>query len=88
MAMPRLPGCSGSSASILRPVSVSSDGLRTTLAPNVSITERRYGLPSYEAPTCQTLHSSPYCAQANASAVPHCPAPVSVVSVRTPLRAL
>ena len=34
--------------------------------------------------TCQTSHSRPNCAQANASAVPHWPAPVSVVSRRTP----
>ena len=33
----------------------------------------------YDAATCHTSHSMPYCAVANASALPHWPAPVSVV---------
>ena len=49
---------------------------------------RRYGFWSYDARTCQTSHSRSYCAQANASAVPHWPAPVSVVSFLMPAFAL
>ena len=75
---------SGSPARIFRPAAVRSDGLGCTVAPNTCIIIRRYGFWSYDARTCQTSHSSPYCAQANASAVPHWPAPVSVVSFRTP----
>jgi hypothetical protein len=56
--------------------------------PNVSIIILRYGFWSYEARTCQTSHSSPYWAHANASAVPHGPAPVSVLSRRMPASAL
>ncbi len=41
---------------------------------------RRYGLDSYEVRTMYTLQSSPNWAVANDRAVPHCPAPVSVVS--------
>ena len=44
----------------------------------------RYGFWSYEARTCHTSQSRPNWEQANASAVPHCPAPVSVVSRVTP----
>jgi len=59
---------------------VSSDGLATTEAPNVSISTWRYGLPSYELRTCQMSQVRPNTWQANASADPHWPAPVSVVS--------
>ena len=51
MAMPRLPGDAGSAARIARPELVSSDGLATTLAPQASIIERRYGFCSYETLT-------------------------------------
>ena len=51
MAMPRLPGESGSPSRIARPDFVSSEGLATTLAPQVSIIERRYGFCSYETLT-------------------------------------
>jgi|Tabmets5t2r1_1033131.scaffolds.fasta_scaffold03431_6 hypothetical protein len=44
--MPRLPGESGSDSRIARTEFVSSDGLGTTLAPQVSIIERRYGFCS------------------------------------------
>lgn len=89
IAMPSEPGWSGPDAArMLRPAWVSPDGDRCTLPPNVSIMIRRYGFASYEAPTCQTSHSSPNWAQANASAVPHWPAPVSVVSFFTPALAL
>ena len=49
---------------------------------------RRYGFWSYEARTMYTCRSRSNCAQANASAVPHCPAPVSVASRVMPSRAL
>ena len=49
--MPRLPGESGSASRIVRPAWVSSDGLATTLAPQVSIIERRYGFWWYETLT-------------------------------------
>jgi hypothetical protein len=70
------------------PDCVSRVGERKTVAPKVSISVRRAGLVSKEAPTCHTWHSSPKSEHANASAVPHCPAPVSVVSRVTPLIAL
>ena len=79
---------SGSSASTARPDWVNDDGLEWTVAPQVSIIDRRYGFCRYEAATIQTSHSSPNWLQANASALPHCPAPVSVVSRRTPSMAL
>ena len=88
IAMPSEPGWSGSSSSWARPAAVSGDGERCTVPPNVSIIRRRYGFWSYDAPTCHTSHSSPNSAHAYASAVPHCPAPVSVVSFRTPALAL
>jgi hypothetical protein len=46
--MPRLPGESGSLARIARPLSVSSDGLATIVAPQAWISERRNGFCSYE----------------------------------------
>jgi uncharacterized membrane protein len=49
--MPRLPGEPGSASRIVRPAWVSSDGLATTLAPQVSIIERRYGFWWYETLT-------------------------------------
>ena len=55
---------------------------------NVSIMSRRYGLESKLARTCQISHSSPNCAHAKASDVPHWPAPVSVVSFLMPALAL
>ena len=82
--MPRLPGWSGSSASSWRPYSVIGDGLECRVAPQISIIVLRYGLDRYDAATCQISHSMPYWAVANASALPHCPAPVSVVSFRMP----
>jgi hypothetical protein len=88
IAMPRLPGESGWSASTARPDAVRSDGLGCTLAPYVSIIRRRYGFWSYDALTCHTSHSRPNTALANANALPHWPAPVSVVSFVTPSAAL
>ena len=82
--MPSEPGWSASSASRLRPYSVTVDGLGCTVAPHTSIIVLRYGFWRYEAATCHTSHSMPYWAQANARALPHCPAPVSVVSLVTP----
>ena len=72
----------------MRPAEVSRDGERCTVPPNVSISVRRYGFASYDAPTCHTSHSTPNSEQAKASAVPHWPAPVSVVSFLTPALAL
>jgi hypothetical protein len=51
MAMPRLPGEAGSASRNARPEFVSSDGLATIVAPQVSIIERRYGFCSYETLT-------------------------------------
>ena len=87
--MPSEPGESGSAARTrpARPRSA-SDGDGWITPPNVSIMILRYGFWSYDARTCQTSQSRPNCAQANASAVPHWPAPVSVVSRRIPAAAL
>ena len=52
------------------------------------MSSRRYGFWSYDARTCHTSQSMPYRAEANASALPHWPAPVSVVSLVTPSAAL
>ncbi|OAP25128.1 hypothetical protein A4R44_04199 [Amycolatopsis sp. M39] len=65
-----------------------SDGLGYTCAPKVSIISLRYGFWSYDARTCQTSQDNPNVARANAGALPHCPAPVSVVSRVTPSAAL
>jgi hypothetical protein len=46
IAMPRLPGESARSASRARPLSVSSDGLGTIVAPHAWISERRNGFCS------------------------------------------
>jgi hypothetical protein len=73
-----LPGDDGSSARIRRSASVSSEGLRCTVAPYVSIITLRYGFWSNEASAHQTSQSRPNWAQAKASAAPHWPAPVSV----------
>ena len=43
MAIPRLPGDSGSCARMSRPAFVSDEGLDTTSAPHVSIIDFRYG---------------------------------------------
>src|SRR5438132_11651010 len=80
MAMPRLPGESGSCAKMPRPALVRFVGDACTVAPQVSIIARRYGFCSYETLTMYTVTSTPNSAPANASAEPHCPAPVSVVS--------
>ena len=44
--MPSDPGESGSWSSTVRPALVSGDGEGITLAPQVSMIERWYGLPS------------------------------------------
>ena len=80
IAIPRLPGVSGNSSRIARPHCVSSDGLATISAPQVWIIDRRNGFWSYEIRTMYTLHSRPISLHANASALPHWPAPVSVES--------
>ena len=71
---------SGNSSRIARPLWVSLDGLATISAPQSSIIERRNGFCSYEMRTMYTLHSRPISLHANASALPHWPAPVSVES--------
>ncbi|OPZ47551.1 MAG: hypothetical protein BWY91_03325 [bacterium ADurb.BinA028] len=88
IAMPSDPGESGCAARMARPAAVNSDGDGWTVPPNVSIMSRRYGLESKLARTCQISHSSPNCAHAKASDVPHWPAPVSVVSFLMPALAL
>src|SRR6185436_4143304 len=67
-----------------RPACVRSDGERCTLAPHVSIIDRRYGFWSYEEPTIHTSHSRPNSEHANAIEEPHWPAPVSVAIFFTP----
>src|ERR1700730_10620836 len=84
IAMPRLPGESGSAARIPRPALVRLVGEAWTVAPQVSIIALRYGFCSYDTLTMYTVTSRPKRAPANASAEPHCPAPVSVVSRLTP----
>ena len=51
IAMPRLPGESGSCSSTFLPAWVSGLGLATTCAPHVSIMIRRYGFCWYETLT-------------------------------------
>jgi hypothetical protein len=51
IAIPRLPGESGFSASTARPDAVSVDGLGTISAPHAWIIERRLGFCSYEIRT-------------------------------------
>src|SRR5258706_12772202 len=80
MAIPRLPGESGSLARIPRPALVSFVGDACTVAPQVSIIALRYGFCSYEILTMYTVTSRPNRAPANARAEPHWPAPVSVVA--------
>ena len=77
---PVVPGCA---ALIARPTFVFIEGDGVTSAPYVRITSRRNGFCSYEHFTMYTWQSSPKNAHAIESAVPHWPAPVSVV---TPLR--
>ena len=77
--MPSEPGWSSAYA---LPDSVSRLGDRCTVPPKTSMRVRRCGFVSYDAPTCHTSHSTPKSAQAYDSAVPHWPAPVSVVSRR------
>ena len=48
IAIPRLPGVSGNSSRIARPLCVSLDGLATISAPQSWIIERRNGFCSYE----------------------------------------
>ena len=50
------------------------------MPPQVSIITRRYGFCSYDARTMYTMHSRSKRAEAKLRALPHCPAPVSVVS--------
>src|SRR2546421_11085638 len=80
IAMPRLPGESGSRARMERPELVRSVGDGGTVAPHVSIRARRYGFCWYETLTMYTVHCRPNIWLASASAEPHCPAPVSVLS--------
>ena len=86
--MPRLPGDSRSVASTCRPNSVRSDGEGTTEAPQVSMSARRYGFCWYDTLTMYTITSMSKKVPAKASADPHCPAPVSVVSRLIPSSAL
>ncbi len=79
MAMPRLPGVSGIWARMFRPAFVSVLGLATQLAPQTCIMILRKGFWSKLMRTMKTLHSRPMSRQAKARALPHWPAPVSVV---------
>ena len=69
IAVPRDPGCVGSST---------REG--ATRAPHVSISTLRWGFCWNDARTMNTMHSRPYREEANANALPHWPAPVSVGS--------
>ena len=75
---------SGIRARMSRPAWVSVDGLAMQSAPQAAIISFRNGFWSKLIRTMKTLHSSPSSEQANASALPHCPAPVSVVSRSMP----
>ena len=59
-------------------------GLAMTFPSKVWITALRKGFCSKETFTINTVRGSPKKAQASARAVPHCPAPVSVVSPVSP----
>ena len=80
MAMPRLPGVSGMLARMVRPALVRLLGLAMQFAPHTCIISLRKGFCSKLMRTMKTLHSRPIRLHAKASALPHCPAPVSVVS--------
>lgn len=84
IAIPSEPDVSGKRSWNERPAWVRSDGDEWTVAPKVSISTCRYGLPSYDDRTCQISHSRSNTSQANARAEPHWPAPVSVVSLVRP----
>ena len=81
--MPSEPGWSGSAASTARPaLGELPTGTRCTVAAERLDHHAAVRLLVVaDAPTCQTSHSRPNSAQAKASAVPHWPAPVSVVSL-------
>ena len=64
------------------------DGLGDDLAPQVCIIERRYGFWSYETRPCRPCTRARSSLQANASALPHWPAPVSVERRVRPSRLL
>ena len=66
------------------PAAVVLLGLAITLAPKFSIMAFLYGFCCEELFTMNTLSGSLKYAQASLSAVPHWPAPVSVVSEATP----
>jgi len=59
MAMPRLPGESGSAARMPRPALVRLVGEACTVAPQVSIIARRYGFWLYDTLTMKTWTSRP-----------------------------
>src|SRR5205807_3235864 len=71
IAIPRLPGESGSSFNMPRPALVRLVGDGYTVAPHVSIIARRYGFCSYDTLTMYTVTSRLNSAPANASAEPH-----------------
>ena len=60
------------------------DGDGVTEAPYVRITSRLKGFCSYDTLTMYTLQSSSKYEHAIDNAVPHCPAPVSVVTPFNP----
>jgi hypothetical protein len=84
MAMPSEPVLFGSFSRTWRPALVRSLGLAATRAPKLWIIERRCGFWSKLTRTIHTRHSRSKKLQACEMAVPHWPAPVSVVTPRTP----
>ena len=81
---PKLPGVSGSRSSTSRPALVSVLGLATHFPPQASIMALRYGFWSKLTLTIYTLQFRPNCAHAKDRALPHWPAPVSVVIFSMP----
>ena len=72
IAIPRLPGVSGSAASTARPAAVCVLGLEMQVPPQVFISILRNGFCSKLTRTIKTLHSMPPIrAQAKDRALPH-----------------
>src|SRR4030042_1838135 len=84
MAIPRLPGVSGICCKTFLPAFVSLLGLATQFAPQTFIIIFPNGFWSKLILTIKTLHSRPNNLHAKARALPHCPAPVSVVNLVIP----
>src|SRR2546426_720956 len=82
----RDPGCCGSFSRRARPVAVSGLGEAWTVAPYIRMNCRRCVFQSWTARTQKMVVGRPARLAAYANAVPHCPAPVSVVRRSYPSR--